>query len=129
MFDVRATFQNRIDAVEKAAKKGAFRNFGHAGASIRKDVVGKIEKSPEPSPPGQPPHSRRGLLGRAIRYEADEEGLIEGPRASVVGEAGAAHEHGGEYRGGEYDERPFMRPGLARAIERIPDDWRGSIGE
>lgn len=133
MFDLDFKLEDLTPALEEAADKAAFRNFGHAAASIRKDAASTIERSREPSEPGQPPHTRRGQLPRAIRYAVDElggdVGAVVGPRASLVGESGAAHEIGGEYKGTEFPERPFMGPALERALPRFAEQWRGSIGE
>lgn len=115
--------------IEKAANKGAYRNFGHAAASIRKDAIASIETSPESSPAGSPPHTRRRQLPNAIRYDADAEGAVIGPVFSVVGTAGEAHEIGGSYRGQIFPERPFMGPALNRNLDRFASGWAGSIGE
>lgn len=117
--------------VDNAVKKASFRNFGHAAASIRKDAAASLQRvaSDDPSPPGQPPHTHKGVfLKRALRYHVDPFSAVIGPRESVVGKAASAHEHGGRYKGAEYPQRPFMFPALQRAIPRIGNRWRGSIG-
>lgn len=129
MFGFRVKIENRSKRVKAAAEKAAFRNFRHAAASIRKDAAASIERSPDPSPPGTPPHTRRRLLPRAMRYDVSKEGAVIGPRASVAGEVGSAHEFGGRYKQQDYPERPFMQPALERAIPRFAGSWRGSIGE
>ena len=48
--------------------------------------------------------------------------------ASVVGQAGAAHEFGGKFYSNDYPERPFMQPALERALPRFAGEWAGSIG-
>ncbi len=119
--------------MQKAADKAAFRNFGHAAASIRKDAAASIKRSHKPSRRGQPPHTRRGKgnaqLKRSLRFAANKEGAIIGPRHSFVGESGAAHELGQTFRGQQFDERPFMGPALERAAKRMGSDWKGTIGE
>ena len=112
MFAVQVKVEDTTKRVADAAEKAAFRNFGHAAASIRKDAIASIEKAPhgQASEPGTPPHTRRGQLPRAIRYDATKDGAIVGPVASLVGESGAAHEFGGTYKGQDYPERPFMEP-------------------
>lgn len=130
MIDVRVKVIDETKRVETAAEKAAFRNFNHAAASLSKDAKASIESSPEPSAPGQPPHTRRGNpLRRAVRYAADKEGAVIGPLASMVGDAGEAHEFGGSFRGQTFPARPFMGPALDRAIPRFAGDWAGSIGE
>lgn len=115
--------------VKKAADKATFKNLGHASASIRKDAVGTIERSPEPSPAGTPPHTRRGQAKRAVRFAVDKDSAVIGFAASVVGEAMSGHEHGDEYKGDEFPERPTMGPALERNQQRFASDWAGSIGE
>jgi hypothetical protein len=34
---------------------------------------------------------------------------------------------GGEFRGHEYPERPFMAPALEKNLDRFAGDWAGSI--
>lgn len=68
-------------------------------------------------------------MRRALRFAVSKEGAIIGPRASVVGEAGQAHEFGGEFRGGEFPARPFMAPALENNLDRFAGTWSGSIGE
>ncbi len=129
MFGLTSKVEIDTKPVQAAEQKAAFRNFNHAAASISKDAKSTIEKSDVPSSPGEPPHTRRGLLKRAIRYAADKEGAVIGPVASVVGQSGAAQELGGEYKGQEFPARPFMAPSLERALPRFAGDWQGSIGQ
>lgn len=129
MFTTKVKIEDRTKRVKTAAEQAAFRNFAHAAASIRKDAASSIEVSPEPSAPGEPPHTRRRLLPRSMRFAADKEGAVVGPQASVAGQAGSAHEFGGRYKGQSFPQRPFMLPALERAIPRFAGSWRGSIGE
>lgn len=122
--------ENKMHRVADAAERAAFRNFGHAAASIRKDAAQSIESSPDPSQPGEPPHTRRrNYLRRAIRYASDKEGAVIGTLSSILGTAGEPHEHGGFYKGQDFPERPFMFPALERQVPRFAGEWRGSIGE
>lgn len=133
-------FEDRTKRVTAATEKASFRNFGHAAAAIRKDAIASIQNEPGASEPGTPPHThtggitkkgkvRKGNLQRAITYDADKESAVIGPRESVVGLAGRAHELGGEFRGDEYPERPFMEPALEKNLDRFASEWAGSIGE
>lgn len=129
MFGLEFKIDDQTKAVREAAQKGSFKNFGHAAASIAKDVKSTLETEVGPSAPGSPPHTHRGaFLRRAIQFDYDKESAVIGPVASLVGQAGAAHEFGGDYKGTNFPARPFMFPALERAIPRIGGDWTGSIG-
>jgi hypothetical protein len=132
MIGLSVQIEDTTKRVDNAAQKAAFRNFRHAAASISRDSKQSLEKAPqgEASAPGEPPHTHRGTyFRRAVRYEADDQGAIIGPMASVVGESFAAHEFGEVFHGADYPERPTMGPALERAIPRFAGDWQGSIGE
>jgi hypothetical protein len=127
-----------LGAVQTAADKAKFRNFGHAAARIRKDAAGSILPSDSPSSPGRPPHTRlkiskkgkriTGALERAIVFDVTKESAVIGPRATIVGQSGSAHELGGEYKGQIFPERSFMVPALDKNTDRFQADWEGSIG-
>jgi len=129
MFCMKVKTEDRTKRVKVAADKAAFRSFSHAAASIRKDAVASIEVSPDPSSPGDPPHTRRRLLPRAVRFAVDKQGAVIGPTASIAGQVGGTHEFGGQYKGEQYPERRFMFPALERALPRFAGQWKGSIGE
>lgn len=128
MIGLKVKIVDETKNVEKAVEKASFRNLGHAAASIRKKAIESIEKSTKSSAAGTPPHTRSGELRKAIRFDVvDPWTAVIGPRASVVGEAGAAHEFGGEYKGGVYPERPFMGPALEASLDRFHESWRGAV--
>jgi len=111
--------------------RAAFRNIFHASASIAKDMKGSIRTSERPAPAGQPPRTRRRKrLKFAIRFAVDKQKnrSVIGPRASIVGKAGKAHEFGGSYKGESFEARPFAQPALERGIPRFAGSFRGSIG-
>lgn len=130
MIGASVTTTNNVKAVEKAVEKSAFKNFGHASSRIRKDAMESIQKAEGPSPAGTPPHTRKKQLPRAIVYHNDRKAheAVIGPRYSIVGTAGEAHEFGGEFRGGQFDERAFMWPALVKNVDRFASDWAGSVG-
>lgn len=131
MLGFQISTEDRFSEVKKAADSATFRNLGHGSAAIRRTAGESIAVAEGPSQPGTPPHTRRRQLKRAIRFDVDrqkQESVI-GPIASLVGEAGAAHEFGGEFRGEEYDERAFMGPALEANEPRFAEEWQGSIGE
>lgn len=120
--------QSDISRILRAVGKAAFKNFSHAAARISKDAKASLETAEGPSRPGSPPHTHRGAyLRRAVRFDADKQGAVIGSMESMVGTAGSAHEHGGEYKGHQFPERPFMQPALERNTDRFAADWAGSI--
>lgn len=136
MLNIAAKLVAELQAkpVLKAAKDATFRNLGHAAASIRKAAIASIKPGAGPSSPGTPPHTqtskgkKRGVLPRAIAYAVEGETAVIGPRKSVAGISGAAHEHGGTFRGQSYPQRRFMGPALDAAAPRIGSQWAGTIG-
>jgi hypothetical protein len=126
---LRFTWKDETKRVKRAASKGVFKSLGHAAATIRRSALGFISKSKDASRPGQPPHSRRGALKRAVLFKVDKqrETAVIGPRASIVGLSMTAHEYGGQYRGQTYPRRPLMGPALEKNAKRLPRSFRGSI--
>lgn len=133
-------FEDQTKRVADAAEKTGFRNLAHAAAAIRKDAIASIKNEPGPSAPGEPPHThtskvtkkgkvRLGNLPRAIAFDANKESAVVGPRESVVGLAGRAHELGEEFHGEDFDERAYMGPALERSEPRFASDWAGTLGE
>lgn len=80
-----------------------------------------------PSPAGSPPYSLRGQLPRAIQYAVSGDTAIIGSAYSGVGTGGEPHERGGEYRGGNYPLRQFMRPSLEDNLGRYAGSYEGTI--
>jgi hypothetical protein len=130
MFGFKVTIQNDTNRVLRKYETAAFRTFNQAAFAIRRSAVESIEKAEGPSDPGSPPHTHnRMFLRRAIRYEANKEGAVIGPRYSAVGISGEPHEFGGKYKGDVYPARPFMRPALEANLSRFASSWSGSISE
>jgi len=146
MVGARARTRFDGDKVRRAAKKASIESLGHAGAAIRLTARRSIKKAPKargrdekgrfvsaggtiPSAPGKPPHTREGQMKRAIVYavEKERQDVVVGPDYAVVGPAGMAHEHGGRFRGGRYERRPFMGPTLEKVRDRLPRMWAGSV--
>lgn len=100
-----------------------------AGAYVRTVARRKVLTSPKPSQPGQPPHSRRGLLKRAILFGLDRDGksVLIGPGFNLVGESAAAHEFGGRYRRERYPKRPLMGPSIRDSAPHIAKMWNGAV--
>lgn len=131
MFGLAVTIDDTTKRVKAAADRATFKNLGHAAATIRKQSAASIEVSGSPSEPGTPPHTRKRLLKGSIRYAVDREQqeAVIGAEYSKVGESASAHELGGEFKGAEYEERPFMFPSLEANLDRFAAEYTGSIGE
>lgn len=120
---------SNIEAVLKRAREASVLNLGLFGGLVRKFAIQSIKIDPKPSAPGSPPHSRKGLLKKAIVYAVDREqqNVVIGPTVNVIGDAGSPHEFGGEFRGKPYPARPFMGPAKARAIPALDNMWKNSV--
>lgn len=136
MFAMRCKTRMDTARVRRAAKRGSVKSLAHAAALIRKIARRSIRRRKDPaaaSPAGRPPftHRRGRGLRDAIRFAVDryKTRAVVGPAHSVVGAAGAAHEFGGEYRGDQFDKRPFMGPALDKAAPDLPAFWRHSVKE
>jgi phage gpG-like protein len=131
MIGAEVKTENHTQRVTDAVDQAAFKNLGHAAATIRKDAVESIVVAEGPSPEGTPPQTRRRQLKRAIRFDYDrsDQSAVVGPLESMVGESAAAHELGGEFRGQEFPERPFMVPAMDKNLDRFAGDWAGSVGD
>lgn len=83
--------------VEKKMMQKASRALVRAGSYVRKVARSSIKRSPESSRPGEPPHTRRGVLKRSILYAAedDRKSVYVGPSFMDMGVIGGLHERGG----------------------------------
>lgn len=130
MFGIDWTYEDNFNALVKAESRGSYTSLTHAAASVRRDVIASIERSPYASKPGRPIHTRKGLMRRAILFSVDQskrEAVI-GSRYSVVDTVGEPHEKGVPYRNRMYPKRSFMLPGLLRAVPRMVGNFSGSMG-
>ena len=99
-----------------------------AGAYVRTVARRKVLTSPKASAPGQPPHSRRGLLKRAILFGADgNRSVLIGPGFNFVGASASAHEFGGRYMKERYPKRPLMGPSLKESAPHLAKLWRDAV--
>lgn len=129
MIDVKVKIEDRFKRVKQKANDASFKGLGHAGAALRLTARRSIRRGDKESAPGTPPHTRKGQLKRSIVYavEKQEQRVVIGPDHDIVGPVGKAHEFGGQFRGQEYDRRPFMGPALMKVKDRLPRQWAGSV--
>ena len=133
MIDVRVKVTANSRRVLERLDRQGVRNLQHAAAALRKIVRNLIRYRKDPqktSPPGTPPYTHGDRrLRRAILF-AVERGrgrAVIGPSATIVGKAGAAHEHGGPYKDETFPRRPFMGPALELIKPHLPEFWANSI--
>jgi len=129
MVKFRFRFSSEWKRVQAAAKRATTKALYQAGAMIRTTARRSIRKRKGASAPGSPPHTHTNALRKAILFDVDRdrESVIIGPTADIIGEAGAAHEHGEEYYGRDYPERPFMGPAHKKILPRVAELWRDSV--
>ena len=129
MIEMKVQTRMDVQKVLRRVKRANIESLGHAGAAIRLTARRSIRRSPRPSTAGRPPHTRRGLLRRAIVYAVDKarQMVIIGPGYGIVGLSATAHEFGGRYRRQRYDKRAFMGPALEKTKNRLPRHWAGSV--
>jgi hypothetical protein len=90
---------DRTGAVRKAVRRAAFKNLGHAGATLRLAAQRSIRTRQAASEPGTPPHTRRGALRNSILYAVEgDHTVVIGPSANLISDVARAHEHGGPQR-------------------------------
>jgi hypothetical protein len=129
MFGMKCRSRFDVRKVRKKADTGTFKSLNHAAAAIRLTARRSIRRSPKKSASGKPPHTRRGLLKRALLYNVDKSRMraVIGPAYSIAGRSGSAHEFGGKYYGRKYPRRSFMGPTLRKQAHRVPRMWANSI--
>ena len=129
MLGISCKTTTRFNSLERKVKQANFENLGHAAATLRKVARQSIRRRKKPSQPGGPPHTQTGRLKRSILYSVDRQrqSAIIGPAASIIGPAGAEHEHGGRWRKERFPRRPYMGPALMKIGPRLPRMWASSI--
>lgn len=132
---IRFAARGHVDyrRVRAAVRRAEIRGLTRAAAVLRLHAARSLRKAPrdQPSPPGTPPHTRKGLLPKSILYALLEERgspvAIVGPSFNLAGLSGKKHEFGGRFGGDEFPERPFMKPALDVIANRLPSFFSGSI--
>ena len=85
--------------VRRAMRRAAFKNLGHAGASLRIAAQRLIRTRQTYSEPGSPPNTRKGALRRSILYGVEgDHTVVIGPAAHLISDVARVHEHGGTQR-------------------------------
>jgi len=115
--------------IETKMEDATYKSLGHAVRSIRIIARRSIRKRKKPSSAGSPPHTQTNQLKQAIVYFVDRRKFyaIVGPSKDLISLAGAAHEHGGLFRGRKYPKRGYMKPAMEKAIPRLPKQWAASF--
>ena len=123
--DIEFDEEGLVAKIARASKEFLKR----AGAYVRTVARRKVVTSPKPSQPGQPPHSRKGLLKRAILFGIEREGksVLVGPGFRFIGASLSAHEFGGRYMRERYPKRPLMGPSLRESAPHIAKMWLGAV--
>lgn len=123
-----------IQAVDKATR-GVLSRFG---SFVRTTARHSIRKRKSPSPPGQPPRNRTGLLKRFIffAYEPQDRSVVIGP-ARLNRSTGAPEilEYGGTatVRTNKKNHkvtiaaRPYMGPAFEKEKQTLPSLWKDSV--
>ena len=129
MIGISCKVTNRFNSLERKVQQANFKNLGHAAATLRMVARQSIRRRKKPSQPGSPPHTQTGRLKRSIIYSVDRQrqSAIIGPSHSIIGPAGAEHEHGGGRRKQRFPRRPYMGPALKKIQPRLSRMWASSI--
>lgn len=124
--------EGELRAILPAEKWAAYRR----AKAIAKQRGGKLRRPYAASRPGDPPHSRTGLLKRFLIYDwdASTESVVIGPRRLTrrTRDVPKVLEYGGvsQLRGGrllKIAARPYMHPALKENLHLIPKQWRNRV--
>ena len=129
MIEMKVQTRMDVQKVLRKARRANIESLGHAGAAIRLTARRSIRRNPKPSAPGTPPHTRRGLLRRAIVYAVEKyrQLVVIGPAYGMVGLSATPHEFGGKYKREHDQRRSFMGPALDKTKNRVPRHWAASV--
>lgn len=134
LFFDRPKIRRAVDKAKRAA-------LTKAGAFIRRTAKESIKMRKKPAPPGQPPHSHKGLLKRFIffGYDRGSDSVVIGPVGFRRSTAPNVLEFGGttktrRRRRGKIvrkrvmiESRPYMGPALEKKRPELPKLWANSI--
>lgn len=116
----------RIGAAKRRMEdRVMFKQAGYVRIVARRS----IRPRKKASAPGSPPSTQTKRLPNSIIFHVfrGQGRAIVGPSASIVGEAGAAHERGELFRGDQYPARPFMFPALVKSTASFPAMFAGQF--
>ena len=117
------------DGLVARAAKASVDVLRRMGAYIRRAAQSKVRQSRNPSQPGEPPHTRRGVLKRGILFGVDRRtnSVVVGPSVRFVGTSMQAHEFGGGYKRERYPKRPLMGPSLRESAPHLAKMWENAV--
>ena len=124
-------------AARSANRRFLFKAAGYVMKAARSSIKGRTKiKRKGASKYGTPVHTGAGkLTKRALRFDVDDKAgnAIIGPRYSIIGASGGAHEHGGRYKKEVYPKgrraRAYMFPALRRTAPRFASIWSGILNK
>lgn len=119
MFDIRVKKDKELGKVAAALHRGAVASVREGAKLVRRKARQKITRSPAASAPGEPPHTRKGKMKKAMIYSVDQqaEGAYVGYSYAHFLRIGRTHEFGGV----EYKVYKGRKPGKMRL-------WVGGYG-
>lgn len=130
---VKVTIENTTGKVREAFDKIERRGLSRFAFQVMVDMKSSLQTAEGPSDPGEAPHTHPNILRAAIGYGLDDDAAVIGPRESIAGDVAQGLEFGGEFRGNEYEARPFVAPSLRRKQDSFAASFGGSslgtIGE
>ena len=129
MVGMQVRTRSDVPKVRRKVRRANITNLGHAGGTIRKVARHSIRRSPNPSAPGKPPHTRKGQLRSSILYavEKNKQSVVIGPGVALAGRSATAHDFGGRYKRQRYPRRRFIGPALEQTRAKLPRHWAGSV--
>lgn len=128
-------------AVHRMIDQRTKRVLSRFGSFVRSTARESIKRRKEPSKPGEPPHTRTGLLKKILFiYDPIRRSVVVGPMKlnTATQSALPALEYGGESiakvgPGRKLKKRiiirkrPFMQPALEKELPKLPGLWANSV--
>ncbi len=135
------TFFNNTKVLRLLDKRthAALGRFGKYVRAVAKNSIKRVSKKGQPSKPGQPPKSRRGLLKNFIFYGFDlaKRSVVIGPQKiyGLKGKAPNVLEYGGNVRNkrnkhitsSKVSARPYMGPAFRKGKKHLSSLWANNV--